>query len=135
MYGILQPKFEGEDLHNAFSTQDPEFHTELSRTIGSLYTTTAFTKLEYHIDICTQIFVSKMEEMTELQNPNVVDTSAWLQYYTFDSLGEISFSKRLGFLDTITDVDGICELYHRQMMYFALVLHSFPPPPSPFPRL
>jgi hypothetical protein len=117
---------EGADLHNVFSTQDPDFHAALKRTIGSLYTTTAVVKLEHHIDNCTRVFLSKMQEMIELQKPTGVDMSAWLQYYAFDSLGEINFSKRLGFLDTGTDIDGICELDHKQMMYFALVCY----PPS-----
>jgi hypothetical protein len=47
--------------------------------------------------------------------------AAWMQFYAFDTLGEINFSTKLGFLDTGTDVNGICELDHEQMMYFALV--------------
>lgn len=50
-----------------------------------------------------------------------VDIAAWLQYYAFDSLGAVNFSQMLGFLESGTDVDGICHLDHEQMMYFAVV--------------
>lgn len=110
----MQPSFEGADLHNVFSTQDPDFHTAFKRTIGSLYTTSSVSKFEFHIDDCTQLFISKMNHLITSQKP--VDISGWLQYYAFDSLGEINFSKKFGFLETGTDVDGICHLDHEQMM-------------------
>lgn len=51
----------------------------------------------------------------------VVDMSAWLQYFAFDCIGEINFSQPMGFMDSDKDVDGICQLDHEMMMYFALV--------------
>lgn len=120
VYGILQPQFNNEELHNVFSTQDPDFHAKLKRKIGSLYTMTAVTEFEFHIDSCTQLLASKMGEFAQ-QQLAVVDMSAWLQYYAFDCLGEINFSCKLGFLDTGLNVKGICKLDHKQMMYFALV--------------
>lgn len=53
--------------------------------------------------------------------PSIVDMSPWLQYYTFDCLGEVNFSQKMGFLESGTDVGGICQLDHHMMMYFALV--------------
>ena len=120
IYGILQPRLNGQDLHNVFSTQDPEFHTALKRTIGSLYTTAAVIELEFHIDSCIQLFVSQMRDLSR-ERSATVDMSAWMQYYAFDTLGAINFSRKLGFLDAGADIDGICKLDHGQMMYFALV--------------
>ncbi|KAI1751875.1 cytochrome P450 [Xylaria castorea] len=121
IYSILQPRFEGTDLHNIFSTQDAEYHAALKRTIGTLYTTTAVSSLEYHLDDCTQLFMSKMHNIIGSQKKSAqVDIAAWLQYYAFDSLGAVNFSQMLGFLESGTDVDGICHLDHEQMMYFAV---------------
>ena len=94
--------------------------------MGSLYTTTAATELEFHIDSCVRLFTSRMEEFAR-EPGKAVNMSAWLQYYAFDSLGEVNFSRKLGFLASGTDVDGICELDHKQMMYFALVGTQAPP--------
>ncbi|KAI1173081.1 cytochrome P450 [Nemania sp. FL0916] len=120
IYSILQPRFEGSDLHNVFSTQDAEYHAALKRIIGTLYTTTAVSGLEYHLDDCTQFFISKMNSILGPEKSSRVNIAAWLQYYTFDSLGSINFSQKLGFLETGSDVDGICHLDHEQMMYFAV---------------
>ncbi|CRG87516.1 hypothetical protein PISL3812_04534 [Talaromyces islandicus] len=120
IYGILQPSFEGTDLHNVFSTQDAEYHAALKRTMGSLYTTTAVSGLEFHLDDCTKLFISKMNEIIGTKASAPVDLAAWLQYYAFDSLGAVNFSQMLGFMESGTDVDGICHLDHEQMMYFAV---------------
>lgn len=89
--------------------------------MGSLYTTTAVSTLEFHLDDCTRVFMSKMQEMIGSSNSGPVDLAAWLQYYAFDSLGAVNFSKKLGFMDFGKDIDGICHLDHEQMMYFAVV--------------
>lgn len=95
--------------------------------MGSLYTTTAVSGLEYHLDDCTQLFISKMNGIIGSEKSAPVDLAAWLQYYAFDSLGAVNFSQMLGFLESGTDVDGICHLDHDQMMYFAVVrAHSLP---------
>ncbi|KAI0865193.1 cytochrome P450 oxidoreductase [Xylaria cubensis] len=119
MYGILQPKYLGSDLHNIFSTQDAEYHGALKRTMGSLYTTTAVMPLEFHLDDCTKLFLTKMNELIGSRKSAPVDLAGWLQYYTFDSLGMINFSQKLGFLEAGVDLDGICHYDHDQMLYFA----------------
>lgn len=40
-------------------------------------------------------------------NAGVCDFGAWLQFYAFDVIGELTFSKRLGFVETGLDVDNI----------------------------
>ncbi|KAI0096639.1 cytochrome P450 oxidoreductase [Nemania sp. FL0031] len=120
MYGILQPKFEGSDLHNIFSTQDPEYHAALKRTMGNLYTTTAVMPLEFHLDDCTNLFLRKMNELIGSKKSAPVDLAGWLQYYTFDSLGMINFSQKMGFLEAGVDLEGICHYDHDQMLYFAI---------------
>lgn len=103
IYGILQPRFEGSDLHNVFSTQDAEYHTALKRTMGTLYTTTAVSGLEFHLDDCTHLFLTKMNEIIGSEKSGKVDMASWLQYYAFDSLGAVNFSQMLGFLESGTE--------------------------------
>jgi hypothetical protein len=120
MYGILQPKFEGSDLHNIFSTQDADYHLALKRTLGTLYSTTAVSGLEYHLDECTDMFMAKMNEIIGPKGSGPVDLASWFQWYAFDALVAVNFSRKFGFMESGTDLDGICNLYHQQMMYFAL---------------
>lgn len=91
--------------------------------MGSLYSVTAVSGLEYHLDDCAKLFISRINEIIGTQKCGKVDLAAWLQYYSFDSLGAVNFSQMLGFLESGTDIDGICHLDHDQMMYFAVVSH------------
>lgn len=42
-----------------------------------------------------------------VQPGRVCNLETWLQYFAFDVIGELTFSKRLGFLKRGEDVDGI----------------------------
>ncbi|KAM3081914.1 hypothetical protein ACMFMG_004378 [Clarireedia jacksonii] len=119
MYGILQPMLEGSPLHNIFSTSDIEYHSSLKRTIGSLYSFSALKDIQPNLDRCVLLFIDRLGDLAK-SGPVTVDMSAWLQFYTFDSLGEVNFSQPMGFLASGTDVDGICELDHHMMRHFAL---------------
>ena len=125
MYGILQPMLDGSPLHNIFSTSDIEYHSSLKRTIGSLYSFSALKDIQPNLDRCVALFVDRLGELVR-SGPATVDMSAWLQFYTFDSLGEVNFSQPMGFLASGTDLDGICELDHHMMRHFALV-HQYRP--------
>ena len=92
----------------------------LKRTIGSIYTVTALSDLEFHIDRCIDTLMSNFKRMTQIK-PAIVDISAWMQYFSFDSIGEINFSRNLGFLDAGADVQGIIGAADKRMRYFALV--------------
>ena len=37
------------------------------------------------------------------------DMYDWLQYFTFDVIGEVTFSRRLGFLDKGGDIEDVIE--------------------------
>lgn len=80
----------------------------------------AATELEFHIDNCVKLLMSKLSDLAQIQ-PAIVDMSAWLQYYALDSLSAMNFSCTLGALATGNDVDGICKISHQQMRYFGLV--------------
>ncbi len=80
----------------------------------------AISDLEFRIDKCINILLSKFKHMTQ-HGTAVIDMSAWVQFFSFDSIGEVNFSRNFGFLETGTDVDdGIREAEER-MRYFELV--------------
>ena len=51
----------------------------------------------------------------------VVDFGTWLHYYAFDVIGELTFSKRLGFIDEAKDIEGIIGTLEKMLDYFAIV--------------
>ena len=51
----------------------------------------------------------------------ICDFGAWLQYYAFDVIGELTYSKRLGFVDGGVDVDNIIGSLEWFLGYAAVV--------------
>ena len=51
----------------------------------------------------------------------VCDFGEWLQFYAFDVIGELTYSKRLGFVDHGVDVDGIIGSLEWFLGYVAVV--------------
>lgn len=93
--------------------------------MGNLYSMSAMAKVEPNIDRSANKFIMRIKGFTQ-HHSAVLNMSPWLQYFAFDSIGEINFSEAIGLMDAGEDIDSICELDHEMMMYFALV-SSRPP--------
>ena len=49
------------------------------------------------------------------------DFAEWLQFFAFDVIGQITYSKRHGFVDDATDVDGMVGYLGKLFSYVAPV--------------
>lgn len=112
---------DGEDLHNLFSTQDKSLHATVKRHIGALFSQSGIQIYEPHIDSTIELLLVRLNSMLDESGSGRIDASAWMQYWAFDTIGEIIFSQKLGFLATGTDVSGLCAQNHHHMTYFGLV--------------
>lgn len=112
---------DGEDLHNLFSTQDKALHATVKRTIGALFSQNSIRDFEPHIDSTVALLLEKFKSMMTETGRVKIDASAWMQFWAFDTIGEIVFSQKLGFLATGTDISGLCAQNHHNMTYFGLV--------------
>jgi hypothetical protein len=75
------------------------------------------------VDSTTAKFLQELSERyADRSNADgICDLGAWLQYYAFDVIGELTFSKRLGFVDHGIDVDDIIRNLEKLLNYFASV--------------
>jgi hypothetical protein len=64
---------------------------------------TSLADLEPYVQPVIDQFLKRIDEVGN-GGKNAFDIGTWLQYFTFDALGEINFSEQLGFLETGTDV-------------------------------
>lgn len=113
-------------MDNIFSTTDPEEHKRLKRSVSQKYSMTSIRTLEYLVDPCSKIFT---DAMTDLQG-QTVDLGTWVQWYAFDVIGAISFSRRYGFMEERKDVHDVIAGIETGLMYATLVgqlpwLHQF----------
>lgn len=67
------------------------------------------------VDSCTALFTTQLSKFADQQIP--VDLGSWLQYYAFDVVGEVTFSKKLGFLEQGCDVDNMMETIRGILIY------------------
>jgi cytochrome P450 len=81
-------------------------------------------EFEPFVDSTTQLFLSRIEELYTSSHSGepalTCNLGKWLQYYAFDVIGELTFSKRFGFLDQGGDVDNIIAAFRRAEYVVAL---------------
>ncbi|KAM0443872.1 hypothetical protein ACHAQK_002618 [Fusarium lateritium] len=63
-------------------------------------------QFEPFVDSTTTEFFRQLDQRYANENA-VLDFGTWLQYYAFDVIGELTYSKRLGFVDQGKDVDNV----------------------------
>lgn len=91
----------------------------------------ALVQYEPFVDNTTKLFLKRTEELY-VNNPDGCDFTRWLQFYAFDVIGEITYSKRHGFIEQNKDIDGIVAYLTSLFLYVAPVGKTSLGPPGPF---
>jgi hypothetical protein len=82
----------------------------------------ALVQYEPFVDNTTKLFLSQTERLfAATPKAAVCDFTTWLQFYAFDVIGEITYSKRHGFLERNEDVEGIVKYLGNLFLYVAPV--------------
>ncbi|KAJ5360020.1 Cytochrome P450 E-class group I [Penicillium concentricum] len=103
---------------NLFSTRDETYHRHQKRIVANAYSVSSLLELESSVDSCTEIFTSQLSKFATKGTP--MDLGVWLQYYAFDVIGEITFAKKLGFLEQCRDIDGMMQAIKGMLVYASL---------------
>ncbi|KAJ9604176.1 hypothetical protein H2200_011010 [Cladophialophora chaetospira] len=122
-YPVQQTIAKGRRLYTMFSTTDEKFHAKLRRAVSNAYAMSTLVQFEPLVDSTTLAFLDQLEKrFADRVGPDgVCDFSTWLQFYAFDVIGELTFSKRLGFVERGEDVDGIIKNLEWLLNYAAIV--------------
>ncbi|KAI1129863.1 cytochrome P450 [Nemania abortiva] len=104
---------------NLFGDRSIQRHANTRRQLQSTYSMTSLVSYEPYVDQCSEIFWQRLDEMSAAGTP--VDMGHWLQCYAFDVIGQITYGKRVGFLDRGDDVQGIMRVIDNQLAYGTLV--------------
>lgn len=75
--------------------------------MAQAYSLSTLLEFEALVDSTTAVFLSRLDELYARNDGPACDLGKWLGWYAFDVIGELTFSKRLGFLEQAQDVDGI----------------------------
>ena len=117
------PFLDGKPYENLFSLQDSAHHAALKKSIAPLYTKNQILNYESRVDSCTTLFITKLGQICA-EGPKQLDIAWWLHAYAFDSLSEINMSKKLGFLETGTDVGHMMAVGKKILHLTGLVWFS-----------
>lgn len=85
---------------------------------------TSLIQYEPSVDRIIRAFLSQTEKLyasTPGKSGNECDFAKWLQYYAFDVIGAITYSKAHGFVDRNEDVDGMVKYLAGFFDYIAVV--------------
>ncbi|MCJ1301746.1 hypothetical protein MMC08_004547 [Hypocenomyce scalaris] len=119
-YPVQMALSKGSRLPSLFSTTDENYHAALRRSVNSAFSMSALVQYEPFVDDTTEKFLDQTEALFVSKNA-VCDFAEWLQYYAFDVIGEITYSKRHGFVDRGADVDGMVKKLGSLFSYVAPV--------------
>jgi Cytochrome P450 len=75
---------------NILLTRDLQEHRDQKRKIANAYSLPNLLQSEDAIDSCSMLFMDRLNEFASKNEP--VDLGAWLQYYVFDVVGEVTFA-------------------------------------------
>ncbi|KAF9891576.1 hypothetical protein FE257_003587 [Aspergillus nanangensis] len=117
-FPIQSISWEKKPQMNLFSTRDESFHRSQKRLVANAYSMTSLLEMEDSVDSCTGIFMDRLREFCDRKRP--LDFGAWLQYYAFDVVGEVTFAKKLGFLEKGRDVDDTMKTIQGILAYASL---------------
>ncbi|TGJ87215.1 hypothetical protein E0Z10_g1517 [Xylaria hypoxylon] len=104
---------------NLFADRSIQRHANNRRQLQNTYSMTSLVSYEPYVNQCADIFSRRLCELGEAGVS--VDMGHWMQCYAFDVIGQITFGKRIGFLDRGADIQGIMRVIEKQLMYGTLV--------------
>lgn len=71
---------------------------------------------ETFVDSTTQLFLAQTDKLYA-KTQEACDFARWLQFYAFDVIGEMTYSKRHGFLEENKDIEGITRYIAKTFDY------------------
>lgn len=110
----------GHAVLNLFSTRDEEFHAKLRRCVNHAFSMSTLLSYEPLVNSSTAFFLDQTAKRFA-HTGEKIDFAHWLQYYAFDVIGELAWSKRLGFVENNADVDGIVNQVEQSLDYTSVV--------------
>lgn len=127
-YPVQQAVANGERLHSLFSTRDETYHSRYRRAVNGIFAMSALVGYEPLVDRMTDVFITKTaarycdddtygDISTENQRSKACNFSRWLQFFAFDVIGEITWSRQLGFVERGEDVEGIVDFVSAFLAY------------------
>ncbi|KAJ5358370.1 uncharacterized protein N7496_010783 [Penicillium cataractarum] len=87
---------------NQMSELDPVRHIQKTRSLSAGFSLSNISKTEPYIDNVLRLFKAQFDKLCDSGAP--VEFQNWFSFFAFDVLGEVTFSKSFGFVQSGTDI-------------------------------
>ncbi|KKY28214.1 putative cytochrome p450 [Diplodia seriata] len=119
-YPIQQATAGGHRVWSLFSTKDEDWHAKYRRCINGAFAMSALVSYEPLVDSTVNYFLDQTDKFFA-STGQVCNFNRWLQFFAFDVIGELTWSKRLGYIEKNEDVDDIVGFLAKFLSYCAVV--------------
>ncbi|KAK4443296.1 cytochrome P450 oxidoreductase [Podospora aff. communis PSN243] len=119
-YPVQMQVAKGEILQSLFGTTNQDYHAKLRRMVSNGFSMSNIAQYEARIDETARVFLDQTDKLFAAPG-RVCDFKLWLQYFAFDVITEVTYSRRVGFIDRREDVDGIIAWVDKLVSYSAPV--------------
>ena len=119
-YMVSQSLINGQRVASLFMILNEVKHKAAKRPIANAYAMTTLLDYEPYVDATSTVFLERLNTNFATTG-QICDFGEWLQWYAFDVIGEMSFGRRLGFLEQGKDVEGLIKILHRVGWYTSVV--------------
>jgi hypothetical protein len=92
-----------------FATLDQKIHRTVRGRVSGTYSMTAILGME---SLISDVMTSNIRKLREVSRRGPVSIDKWVNYFTFDVVGQLSMSGPIGFLDQEQDVNGMIRSIH-----------------------
>lgn len=124
------PYVRGKPIPDVFATRDETIHRNMKRPIASAYAMSTLVSFERYVKSTMELYFARLDELfvnstsTGTGGGRAFDFGHWIHLFAWDVIGEITFSRRLGFLEKGGDVSRIMENNWKYFLRTAPVGHS-----------
>ncbi|KIV98824.1 uncharacterized protein PV09_09396 [Verruconis gallopava] len=115
-YPVQQGVSKGRRLPSLFSTVDEAYHAQYRRCVNNAFSMSSLVSYEPLVDSTLVLFLDQTERNFQ-KTAKECDLARWFQFFAFDVIGELTWSKRLGFLEKNQDIDGIIAFISKFLDY------------------
>ncbi|KAH7392006.1 pisatin demethylase [Phaeosphaeria sp. MPI-PUGE-AT-0046c] len=119
-YPVQGAVSKGKALLSLFSTTDEDFHAKYRRCVNNAFAMSSLVNYEPLVSSTLTYWLDKTDDMFASTGDSC-NFSQWLQFFAFDVIGDLTWSKRLGFVEGNRDVDNIIGFLGKFFDYVAPV--------------